>query len=136
MGHAEVVNCIKMKEGCIVSGSSDNFLRIWNLTLKYEVSTETSKNKISLESVEPKSLEGHTSDVNCLEFYGDYIASGSSDSSIIIWNFNGDLLYTLTGHLGNVRSLYMDEYKLVSGGDAKKIMIWDYKVILLNCFSN
>ena len=34
----------------------------------------------------------------------------------------------MTGHLGIVRSLFMDGYKLVSGGDAKKIMIWDYKV--------
>lgn len=121
-----------MKKDCIVSGSSDNSVRIWNLNLKYEVLVETSKRKISLDNVDSKSLEGHTSDVNCLEIYGNYIASGGSDSLIIIWNFDGELLYKLTGHLGCVRSLHMNNYILVSGGDAKRIMIWDYKVIFIN----
>lgn len=53
---------------------------------------------------------------------------------IIVWNFMGKLLYKLNGHLGCIRSLYIDDYKLVSGGDAKKIMVWDYQVCLL-CFS-
>ena len=56
------------------------------------------------------------------------------DSSIIVWNFGGDLLHRLNGHLGIVRSLYIDDYKLVSGGDAKKIMIWDYKVNYFKVF--
>ncbi len=56
------------------------------------------------------------------------IFEGGADSSIIVWNFAGQLVHKLNGHLGIVRSLFIDDYKLVSGGDAKKIMIWDYKV--------
>ena len=56
-----------------------------------------------------------------------------TDSTIIVWNFKGKLLYKLNGHLGCIRSLYIDDYKLVSGGDAKKIMVWDYRVFFEFC---
>ena len=34
----------------------------------------------------------------------------------------------LQGHLGVVRCLYIDKYKLVSGGDQKRLIVWDYRV--------
>lgn len=116
-----------MKTDTIISGSSDNSVRIWNLKFKTE-QTDSFKPKKSLEFIEPIVLEGHSSDVYCLEIYGDYISSGGSDSLVIVWNFNGDLLFRLSGHLGNVRSLFMNDYYMVSGGDAKRIMLWNYKV--------
>jgi len=63
-----------------------------------------------------------------LRVFKRIIFEGGADSSIIVWNFAGQLVHKLNGHLGIVRSLFIDDYKLVSGGDAKKIMIWDYKV--------
>jgi F-box/WD-40 domain protein 7 len=123
-GHTEVVNCLRMKKDTLVSCSSDNSLRIWNLN--FQDNQPSSKSLV--EPIEPIVLNGHISDVNCCEIYDNYIASGGSDSLIIIWNFEGQLLFKLEGHLGCVRNLYMDDYKLVSGGDAKRIMVWDYKV--------
>lgn len=42
----------------------------------------------------------------------------------------GSLLHTLTGHLGVVRCLHINEFRLVSGGDQKKINVWDYRVCI------
>lgn len=119
--HEEVVNCLKIRDNNkIVSGSSDNTIKIWSMD-------ESGKcNQI-------QTLKGHESDVKCIDINNDYIISGGSDSLILVWNYEGDLLYTMRGHLGVVRYLFIDENKLVSGGDAKKIMIWNYKKgILLN----
>jgi hypothetical protein len=38
------------------------------------------------------------------------------------------MLAVLHEHIGVVRCLYIDDYKLVSGGDCKKIVIWDWRV--------
>lgn len=73
-------------------------------------------------------LKGHSSDVYSVDYNEDFIASTGADSLVIIWNFVGDLLYKLTGHLGIVRFCFMDEYKLITGGDAKRILVWDYRV--------
>lgn len=145
-GHTEVINCLRMKNNIIISASSDETVRIWNLNIQITQteSTLTHNNSIKLKKIVDldnnndkscKICRGHSSDVNVIELYDDYIASGSSDSNIIIWNFDGHLLFKLSGHLGVIRSLYMDNYKLVSGGDAKRIMVWDYKVYKLKLYS-
>ena len=44
-------------------------------------------------------------------------------------SLSGELKFNLKGdHLGVVRCLHLDKYKLVSGGDQKKICVWDYGV--------
>jgi WD40 repeat protein len=126
-----------MRFGLIVSGSSDSTLKIWRISveeiprvyLKRDDKKESrNETKCTASWIDTKTLVGHQSDVYCLDFNSYYIASSGSDSKIIIWNFEGDLIHTLNGHLGVVRHLHIDEHKLVSGGDAKKIMVWDYRV--------
>lgn len=95
----------------MVSGSGDSDVRIWRIP--------------SGECLQV--LSAHKAEVYCLACLTDVIASGSSDSTIIIWSYSGSLLHTLTGHLGVVRCLYINEFRLVSGGDQKKINIWDYR---------
>ena len=134
-GHQEVVNCVRMSHRQVVSGSSDARLRIWDLFILEKKLADSSTHHVDkanvkkiVEVVNVKVLEGHTSDVYCLEVHGDFIVSGGADSLVIVWSLpTGDLLHRLAGHLGIVRCLFIDEYKCVSGGDAKKIIVWDYK---------
>lgn len=133
----EVVNCLRMKTSdLLASCSGDSTLKLWyfssRLLLKKknkptEAETEHSTSEILLET---KTLVGHSSDVYCLDMFGEYLASGGADSLVILWSLSdASMLFKLAGHLGVVRCLYLDEFKLVSGGDAKKIMVWDYKVV-------
>lgn len=126
----QVINCLKMKDkNTLVSGSSDSSLRIWNIQISNRIKVDGSKSdKLIGNLIDVKVLNGHQSDIYCVDTCGDYIASGGADSLVIIWNFDGDLLYKLNGHLGIVRCIFMDKHKLVTGGDAKKIIVWDYKV--------
>jgi WD40 repeat protein len=108
----------------VISASSDHTLIIWKLLTK-------ANNKYELD--EFNFLLGHESDVVCLDFNNDYIASGGSDSLVIVWSLSsGSLIFKLKGHLGSVRYIYMDDFKLVTAGDAKKINVWDYKVSFLS----
>lgn len=96
-GHQGNVKCIEFigEEGKkIVSGSSDNTLRIWD--------TESAK---CLDV-----LHGHRSRIWDLSttHQGDFVASASGDSTVKIWNLKNakaTCAATLNGHAGDVYSV-------------------------------
>ena len=74
--------------------------------------------------------DGHRGAINCiLSLDNGYIASGSNDSTIKIWDPNtGECIQTLEGHSGPVKCLaILPDGKLVSGSYDKTIKIWDPK---------
>jgi len=98
----------------LASGSSDNTIRIWDVT--------TGK----LE----KTLDGHTNWVNSVSWSpdGQQLASGSGDKTIRIWDVaTWQLEKTLEGHTDPVVSVswHRDGKQLASGSVDKTIRIWD-----------
>ena len=56
----------------------------------------------------------------------DYLASGSTDSTINLWSLaQGTLLRTYSGHVGPVFCVQFDSTRLVSGGSDNTIRIWN-----------
>lgn len=86
-------------------------------------------------------LEGHTDEVWFVQFShgGEYLASASKDSTVIIWRSaalqNGEvtadkaLLHTLRGHSGMVSFLNWsrNDKRLLSCGNDRTIRLWDIK---------
>ncbi|KAI9323883.1 WD40-repeat-containing domain protein [Dichotomocladium elegans] len=118
-GHRSNVKCVEFigEEGQeIVSGSSDNTLRIWN--------TETG----DLGAL----LEGHTSriwDVSTTA-KGEFVASASGDGTVKIWNLRDPRPHcatTLNGHAGDVYSAryHPSEAHIVTGGYDKTVRLYD-----------
>ena len=75
-------------------------------------------------------LKGHGRGVNAVAFSpdGEIIASGSSDSTIRLWNpHNGMHLKTLEGHKENVNSIAFspDGRTLASGSEDGTILLWN-----------
>ena len=88
----------------IVSGSSDNTIKIWDALSGQLINT----------------LTGHHDDVWSVAFspYSSKIVSGSSDKTVKIWDALSDqLINTLTGHHDDVMSIAFspDSSKNVSG---------------------
>ena len=122
---------VEFDEDIIVSGSSDNSIKIWNAKTGALINTLTdtihtvcvssdnqrivsgsSDNSIKIWNAETgiliKTLNGHTRDVNCVCFSSNNkrIVSGSADNSIKIWDAEtGELIRTLTGHTNSVSSV-------------------------------
>ncbi|MEH1892772.1 MAG: hypothetical protein V7K92_26115 [Nostoc sp.] len=103
-------NYFSKKQGdCIVSGSGDRSIKIWNLQ------TSGLKTTLSL----------HTDAVNSVAISpdGKTLVSGSYDNTIKIWNLQtGELKNTLTGHTDLVYAVAIspDGQTLVSGSASIK----------------
>lgn len=98
----------------IVTGGSDNLVRIWNADT-YE---------------ETQSLTGHTGSIQAVALSPDdrLLASGSSDATIRIWDAQtGETLHILSGHLGTINALdwSSDGTQIISAGDDGVAIIWD-----------
>ena len=115
-GHSQPIWAVAISSDgkTLVSGGSDQTLKIWNLQTGTLLRT----------------LTGHTDTVRAIVTSQDgrLLASGSGDKTIKIWNLQtGELLRTLTGHAGPVWSVAIspDGKTLVSGAYDGTIKIWD-----------
>ncbi|AFZ81141.1 WD-repeat domain-containing protein [Theileria equi strain WA] len=92
---------------------------------------------ISIYNIRPvtrcaSSLQGHSEAVLCLEFSpdGSYLASGSGDSTVRIWDLSTHTpIKTFTGHTNWVLSLSWspDGHSLASAGMDNKVIVWNPK---------
>ncbi|KAJ1852831.1 ribosome assembly [Coemansia sp. RSA 1822] len=85
----------------LASSSKDGTVRVWDTTLRRCVLT----------------LSGHTAAVTCVKWGGDgRIYTGSQDKSIKIWNSDGTLHKTLSGHAHWVNTLaFSTDFALRTG---------------------
>ncbi|MDZ8104668.1 MAG: WD40 repeat domain-containing protein [Nostoc sp. DedQUE12a] len=87
--------------------------------------------------IEANSLRGHEQEVNCLAFSpdGKFIASGSSDSTICLWNIIGNpTAQFLLGHEQEVNCLAFspDGKFIVSGSIDGILCLWDLQGNLIS----
>ena len=116
LGHADSVRSVAFSPDGrqIVSGSSDNTLKVWDVATGQETLT----------------LKGHTAPVWSVAFSPDgrRIVSGSSDNTLKVWDVaTGQETLTLKGHTGSVMSVVFspDGRRIVSGSEDKTLKVWD-----------
>ena len=114
-GHESDVTSVAISPNgrIVVSGSSDNTIRVWE------------KRSGELLSI----LRGHEGNVTSVAISSDgrQIISGSNDSSIKIWDMkSGKLISTLNGHTGSVYSIDISFYgkTIISGSNDNSVKIW------------
>ncbi|KAL3683464.1 hypothetical protein R1sor_001486 [Riccia sorocarpa] len=136
-GHRSNVKCVDFvgQEGSmLVSGSSDNTVRVWN------VEDGTCLHVLGDDYTDG----GHTSriwDVTS-NATGDLVVSASGDSTIKVWNIrstsNAACQMTLSGHEGDVYSAkyHQSSNYVVTGGYDKTLRLWDVRTgTLLRTFT-
>ncbi|KAF8834411.1 WD40 repeat-like protein [Paxillus ammoniavirescens] len=113
-GHEGLVNCVRfcLDDDKLVTGSSDNALRIWNRTTG---------------AVEV--LRGHSGPVWDVDVSrdGKTIVSGSRDKTVRIWNReSGETMHVCEGHKYEVWSVQLspDSRRVVSGSDDETVRVW------------
>ena len=108
----ELLSLIQLKNGLLVSSSTDTYIKFWDLKSKKE----------------KMRYAGHSKTVNCLlELQENRLASGSDDEMIIIWNLTKNKQeFQLIGHSGEILSLAeLPNKNVVSGSWDTTIKIWN-----------
>ena len=108
----ELLCLIKLKNGLLVSSSTDTNIKFWDIKSKKQLFTYT----------------GHTKTINCLlELQDNHLASGSDDEMIIIWNLlKNKQEFQLIGHSAEILSLgELSNKNVVSGAWDNTIKIWN-----------
>ncbi|KAI7861829.1 putative platelet-activating factor acetylhydrolase ib alpha subunit [Spinellus fusiger] len=136
VGHLEWVRSVSCSEDgrWLVTASNDQTARLWD--------TQSGETKVD--------IRGHEHVVECAVFAplnayapiqaligdesktrepvpGHYLATGSRDKTIKLWDSSGQLLHTLVGHDNWVRGLvfHPSGKYLLSASDDKTLKIWD-----------
>jgi len=152
-GHGHSVRAIAAYADTLVSGSYDNFVRVWKIstgdcihrlaghTAKvYSVVLDHKRNRCISGSMDScvkvwnletgallYTLEGHTSLVGLLDLSHDYLVSAAADASLRIWDpESGQLRHTLSAHTGAITCFQHDGHKVISGSDGT-LKMWNIK---------
>ncbi|KAL0725979.1 hypothetical protein Bca4012_022072 [Brassica carinata] len=111
---------VKPKSSMVYSGSSDGVVNYWQRSKRVFVGGI---------------LKGHKSAVLCLAVAGNLLLSGSADKNICVWrrdpaDGSHECLSVLTGHMGPVKCLAVEEERACRGKEAKASMEGDRKWII------
>jgi WD40 repeat protein len=154
--HKDEVLCLdQIDEDILVSGSRDKTIHVWKIStgetiIKINTSTWVysvkslsngliacglfgSNNNLKiydyLTGNSVQTLHGHTRDIYSVEILNEqFIASGSKDTSVIIWDlYSYSIKYNLTGHSNGVKCLKrLSSYLIASGDSTGEIFIWNW----------
>jgi WD40 repeat protein len=87
--------------------------------------------------------EAHPTSINCIKFIPDteYLATGSSDDTIRVWDFNGKEIKIFIGHIAPVTQIdftnFNNEIIMVSSSEDNTVKIWNYSTAeLLKSYSD
>lgn len=153
IGHSNSINCFDLfSNGNLLSGSSDNSIKIWDtndgrLLKNYNNGLSVISMKIlyngdiAIANVNIKILKsdfislrttliGHSGGIYSLaQISNNYLASGSGDRTIIIWDLkNYSMKQTLLGHSNRISSIILLQNGYLASGSFDQIVkIWDTK---------
>ena len=113
-GHSNFVRAVAVTvDGTrVISGSSDNTVKVWNL--------ETGEEQFT--------LTGHSDWVRAVAVTADgtRVISGSDDNTVKVWNLEtGEEQFTLTGHSGFVLAVAVDGKRVISGSSDNTVKVWN-----------
>ena len=119
-GHQGAIECVKIVDDKIISGSRDNTLKIWDLQTGKELQT----------------LTGHTDAIFTVTVCDGKIISGSENGTLKIWDLQtGKELQTLTGHNRSIYTVTVCDGKIISGSGDHTLKIWDFNNPSLSPYS-
>ncbi|NEO77258.1 hypothetical protein [Moorena sp. SIO4G3] len=115
-GHGDSVNAVAVTpDGTrIISGSSDNTVKVWDLNTGAEVLT----------------LTGHSAPVNAVAVTpdGTRVISGASDNTVRVWNLaTGKEILRFNGHSLPVNAVVVtpDGTRVISGASDNTVKVWN-----------
>ena len=119
-----------------------NYLLFTSISDNYYRAEDQADTVLTLMNIAKKQMVdimGHDGPVNCYAFSpdGQFIITGSKDSTVKLWDLKGQELRTFSGHKGSVYSIAfsLDGQYIVSGSEDNTAKLWDRNGKELRTFS-
>lgn len=112
VGHTSGIRCLQFEDsGKLLTGSMDNTTRLWNWRTGKCLRT----------------FQSHTGGVISVHFDAQYVASGSMDQTIRVYDTNTKQTFLLKGHTDWVNAVKIDTASrtLLSASDDCTVRLWD-----------
>lgn len=112
VGHQSGIRCLQFDDtGKLITGSMDNTTRLWNWRTGQCLRT----------------FESHTGGVISVHFDSQYVASGSMDHTVRVYDTNTKQTFLLKGHNDWVNAVKIDSASrtLLSASDDCTVRLWD-----------
>mmetsp|Transcript_14226 Transcript_14226/g.19827 ORF Transcript_14226/g.19827 Transcript_14226/m.19827 type:complete len:369 (+) Transcript_14226:27-1133(+) len=123
--HGNSINALTVWNDWLVTGSSDNTLKVWNMEINPNKTNDTKESSIQVVKL-VKMLAGHFGSVNAAICIEKMLWTGGRDRTIRIWNPNGfKTVNVVQAHKGTITSLCEWRGHIVSGSYDKTIKIWN-----------
>jgi hypothetical protein len=161
-GHTDSVNgAIELRDGNILSWSSDHTLRLWTVEGEILATLEGHTNKVTgaieladgnILSWSDKTLRlwthigdeiavlnEHTSSViTVIELKNkQFVSLGNYEKSLVIWSPDGEKITTLIGHTDTVRGVeQLSNGHIISWSDDESLRLWDQYGVPLKVLEN
>jgi WD40 repeat protein len=154
IGHKDFIACMAVANSLLFSGSNDKTIRIWNLTGNcinildigksvYSLVVWNSKIVCGLNDGEinviknnnwkvRKIFKEHTNGVSCLLVWKDFLFSGSSDTTVKVWDQNLKCIQTIDVAMQFLSLLISKNNIYVAGRGDSSLESWKCKI----CYSN
>ncbi|PQE33301.1 Transcriptional repressor tup1 protein [Rutstroemia sp. NJR-2017a WRK4] len=119
--HSTAVSCVVFSDDEKYLATSSNLV-----AQIFDVATGQSICTLQDESID--SIDGHYIKSVCFSLDGRYLATGSEDNLIRIWNITSrSIKNVLAGHEGSISSLVFayDKRTIISGSEDRTIQFWD-----------
>ncbi|KAI7902932.1 WD40-repeat-containing domain protein [Cokeromyces recurvatus] len=153
VGHTHSVRSIAAYGNTLVSGSYDNTVAIWDLSVGrlmhrmeghtsnvYSVVIDPPRNQCMSGSMDSSvfiwdlatgnclhKLNGHSILVGLLGLTQNYLVSAAADCTLRVWNPNNGICeHVLAGHEGVITCFKHDDEKVISGSEGG-LKVWDIK---------
>lgn len=112
LGHNTPIECVKICDGSIVSGSNSGLVIVW------DGQTGNCKHQ----------LAAHADVVTCLASEATTLITGSQDQTIKHWNIQtGQCTQHVTSHMGTITALAIHGDKYASGSYDNTAKLWDLR---------
>ncbi|KXN72149.1 WD40 repeat-like protein [Conidiobolus coronatus NRRL 28638] len=103
-------NPFEMANCTLVTGSSDNTIKVWSLVSGHCIRT----------------IFGHLDGVECLAVDTLRIVSGSRDWTVKVWDFDtGACMHTLVGPQDAINCISLADTRIIAGSEDSQVYLWD-----------